>query len=76
MKGTVTIGKGGCCIIKGRASKPGEWSEFKGVICKVLGKWQVKKGTYVSSGGCKGYWGMKWKRAHLLLTPHIIKKKK
>ncbi len=75
LKGTVTPGIGGCCIIKGTVSKPGEWSKFEGKICKVLGKWVVKKGTYVSSGGCKGTFGITWSRAHLLLTPHVIKKK-
>jgi len=75
LKGTVTVGLGGCCIIKGTVSKLGEWSKFEGKICKILGKWVVKKGTFVSSGGCKGTFGMKWVRANLLLTPHIIKKK-
>ena len=74
-KGSVEAGKGGCCIIRGVASKPGESVKFKGTICKVLGKWKIKNGKYTNSGGCSGYFGMVWSRAHLLLTPRIIKKK-
>ncbi len=73
MKGTVTTGLDGCCIIKGKVSKTGEWSKFEGKICKVLGKWTVKKGSYVSSGSCKGTFGMKWVRAHLLFKPKVVK---
>lgn len=74
-KGSLKVGKGGCCIISGVASKPGESVTFKGRICKVLGKWTIKKGKFTNSRGCSGYFGMTWSRAHLLLTPRIIKKK-
>ncbi len=73
MKGTVTAGIDGCCIIEGTASKPGEWTKFKGTICSVLGKWMIKKGTYKDSDGCTGTFGMKWVRSHLLLKPKIVK---
>ncbi len=73
MKGIITAGSGGCCIIKGIVSKTGEWSKFEAVICKVLGKWTVKKGTFKNSNGCTGNFGMTWVRAHLLLKPKIIK---
>ncbi|MCK4889496.1 MAG: hypothetical protein KAS97_06150 [Candidatus Aminicenantes bacterium] len=75
LKGTVTSTIGSCCIIKGTVSKTGESNTFVGKICKVLGKWTVKKGTFKGSRGCNGTFGMTWVRAHRLLTPRVIKKK-
>ena len=73
MKGTVTPGKDGCCVIEGKASKPGEWTEFKGIICMVLGKWTIRKGTYTDSDGCSGTFGMTWVRALPVLRPVSVK---
>jgi hypothetical protein len=66
--GTVRKGPGGCCIIKGKAdSDPTEVIEFKGAMCKVLGKWTIKDGKYRNSRGCTGNFQMSYSKPLPLL---------
>ena len=40
---------------------PVETVKFKGLICRVQGKWYIQNGTYKSSSGCSGVFKIKQK---------------
>jgi hypothetical protein len=53
-EGMVKPAPGKCCTITGKASKPGETVEIKGILCKKGKKWYTKEGKYKHSNGCTG----------------------